>query len=203
MADYVSRYLRVYLVDDHDIVRRGLRDLLAPALDIDVVGDSGSARHAVRALASLAVDVVVLDLRLQDGSGVEVCRSVRAAHPSVCGLLLTSADEDEALRATILAGAAGYVVKLLNSSDIATAIRAVGAGRSLIDKAATAQAKATLETDMDGLSPALTARERRLLTDVVEGWTDDQIAQRQGLSVEDTGAEVAALVDRLLAARPS
>ena len=133
MVTYVPKYLRVYLLDDHDIVRQGLRDLLVPAIDIYVVGDSGSAREATRVIPGLGIDVMVLDLRLQDGTGIDVCRAARAADPSVRGLLLTSSGDDEALTAAILAGAAGYVVKLTRSSDITEAIRRVGAGKSLID----------------------------------------------------------------------
>ena len=99
MTNYVSKYLRVYLLDDHDIVRQGLRDLLVPATDIYVVGDSGSAREATRAIPELGVDVMVLDLRLQDGTGIDVCRAVRAVDPSIRGLLLTSSGDDEALMA--------------------------------------------------------------------------------------------------------
>src|SRR5688500_10202579 len=123
MVNYVPKYLRVYLVDDHDIVRQGLRDLLVPAIDIYVVGDSGSAREAARAIPGLAIDVMVLDLRLQDGTGIDVCRAVRAADPSVPGLPLTSSGAAEALAAAILAPAVGiYVV-----GDSGSAREAAGA----------------------------------------------------------------------------
>ena len=129
MSDYVSRYVRVFLLDDHDIVRQGLRDLLSAATDIHVVGDSASARHAPQAILELQADVMVLDLQLQDGTGIEVCRAVRSVNPSVNGLLLTSSGDDEALVSAILAGAAGYVVKLTRTGDIVAAIRRVATGK--------------------------------------------------------------------------
>ena len=118
MPGYVSSLVKVYLLDDHDIVRRGLRDLLAAARDIHVVGDSSSTRGAARSILELGANVMVLDLQLQDGTGIEVCREVRAIDPSVSGLLLTSFDEDEALAAAILAGAGGYIVKASRGADI-------------------------------------------------------------------------------------
>ncbi len=107
MQGYVPRYHRVYLVDDHDIVRRGLHDLLTRARDLEVVGDSGSAREAVGEILRLEADVMLLDLQLPDGSGIEVCRAVRSVNPSVSGLLLTAAGDEVALAAAVLAGAAG------------------------------------------------------------------------------------------------
>ena len=112
MAAAAGRYVTVYLLDDHDIVRQGLRDLLAPAREVHVVGDSGRAEHAAEAILERGAMVMVLDLQLQDGSGVHVCRQVRAVNPNVQGLLLTSADDDAALAAAVLAGAAGCLVKL-------------------------------------------------------------------------------------------
>ncbi len=179
MASYVRRYLRVYLLDDHDLVRKGLADLLMPATDIDVVGNSGSARDAVRAIPDLEVDVMVLDLRLQDGTGVEVCRAVRSVDPSITGLLLTSSDDDEALVAAMLAGAAGYVIKLAPNSDIIAAIRRVGSGKSLIDPAAAE--RVTQELLTSELRPPLVDDEREILTHVLGGLTDAQIAERMGI----------------------
>ena len=112
-----SRYVDVYLLDDHDLVRQGLRDLLAPARDLRVVGDSGLARNAAGAILRLGAKVMVLDLQLQDGSGIHVCRQVRAADPSVRGLLVTSASDDDALSRRCWR-VVGFVVKLARSSDI-------------------------------------------------------------------------------------
>jgi two-component system, NarL family, response regulator DevR len=196
MTSYVRRYLRVYLVDDHDLVRRGLADLLLPARDVDVVGSSGSAREAVRAIPGLEVDVMVLDLRLQDGTGVDVCRAVRSADPSITGLLLTSSDDDEALAAAMLAGAAGYVIKLASNSDIISAIRRVGSGKSLIDPAM-AQ-RMTRELLTGELRPALVDAERAMLTRILDGLTDAQIAEEMGISLERASSEISALVARVL-----
>ena len=195
MASYVRRYLRVYLLDDHDLVRKGLADLLMPATDIDVVGNSGSARDAVRAIPDLEVDVMVLDLRLQDGTGVEVCRAMRSVDPSITGLLLTSSDDDEALVAAMLAGAAGYVIKLAPNSDIIAAIRRVGAGKSLIDPAA-AQ-RVTQELLASELRPPLVDDEREVLTHVLGGLTDAQIAERMGIPAEHASPAITGLVARI------
>lgn len=197
MTNYVSKYLRVYLLDDHDIVRQGLRDLLVPATDIYVVGDSASARDAARAIPELGVDVMVLDLRLQDGTGIGVCRAVRSVDPSVRGLLLTSSGDDEASEAAILAGAAGYVVKLTRSSDITDAIRKVGAGRSLIDRDTFEHVSRRLLGAVDELRPRLSESELQVLSEVVEGHTDAQIAERWGVPLDATTAQITALIARL------
>ncbi|MGH3508546.1 MAG: response regulator, partial [Nocardioidaceae bacterium] len=188
--------LRVYLLDDHDLVRRGLADLLLPARDIDVVGNSGSARDAVRDIPRLEVDVMVLDLRLQDGTGVEVCRAVRSVDPTITGLMLTSSGDDEALVAAMLAGAAGYVIKLARNSDIISAIRRVGSGKSLIDPAA-AQ-RLTQELTTAELRPPLVDDERELLSLVLEGLTDAEIAERLGVPGDRASARVSALVTRII-----
>ena len=130
--------IRVYLLDDHDVVREGLTFLLEQQEDIVVVGQSASAAEATARIPALRPDVAVLDARLPDGSGIEVCRAVRAVDPSINALILTSYDDDEALFAAIMAGASGYVLKEIRSSDLVTAVRHVAAGRSLIDPAMTA-----------------------------------------------------------------
>ena len=196
MVSYVPRYLRAYLLDDHDLVRKGLADLLMPATDIDVVGDSASARDAVPAILDLEVDVMVLDLRLQDGTGVEVCRAVRSVDPSIVGLLLTSSDDDEALVASMLAGAAGYAIKVARNSDIISAIRRVGAGKSMIDPAA-AQ-RVTQELTTGGPTPPLVDEEREILTHVLRGLTDAQVAEQMGVSRQRASTEITRLVARII-----
>ncbi|HEY0645316.1 MAG TPA: response regulator transcription factor, partial [Nocardioides sp.] len=129
--------IRVYLLDDHDVVREGLRFLLEQQEGIEVVGESASAVEAAARIPALRPDVAVLDARLPDGSGIEVCRTVRAVDPSINALILTSYDDDEALFAAIMAGAAGYVLKEIRSSDLVTAVRHVAEGKSLIDPAMT------------------------------------------------------------------
>jgi two-component system response regulator DevR len=195
MPGYVSKVVKVYLLDDHDIVRRGLRDLLVSARDIQVVGDSSAVDGAARRILELDTDVMVLDLQLQDGTGVEVCRAVRAEDPSVTGLLLTSSDEDEALAAALLAGAGGYIVKASRGADIAGAVRRLGGGRrSMIDHALAEPVIARLRTQR--LTPPLTEHERVLLDHVLAGRTDGEIADLVGADVTEVTPEVAALVGR-------
>src|SRR3954468_23269354 len=131
--------IRVFLLDDHEVVRRGLADLLQAAGDIEMVGESGSAQEATRRIPALRPDVAVLDARLPDGSGIEVCREVRAVDSSIRGLILTSYDDDEALFAAIMAGASGYVLKQVRGPDLVDAVRQVAAGNSLIDPSMTAK----------------------------------------------------------------
>src|SRR3954465_10352440 len=130
--------IRVYLLDDHEVVRRGLHDLLEAEDDIEVVGESGSAVDATHRIPALRPDVAVLDGRLPDGSGIDVCRDIRSIDPTINALILTSYDDDEALFAAIMAGAAGYVLKQIHGTDLVDAIRRVAAGQSLLDPAVTA-----------------------------------------------------------------
>ncbi|MGI8434382.1 MAG: response regulator [Nocardioidaceae bacterium] len=129
--------VRIYLLDDHEIVRRGLRDLFEAEDDFEVVGESGSALEAERRIPALRPDVAVLDARLPDGSGIDVCRAVRSVDPTIRALILTSYDDDEALFAAIMAGAAGYVLKQIGSNDLVDTVRRVAAGQSLLDPAVT------------------------------------------------------------------
>src|SRR3982751_3708867 len=137
MAD--AKKIRVYLLDDHEIVRQGIRTFLEAAGDIEVVGESGSAVDAASRIPALRPDVAVLDGRLPDGSGIEVCRTVRSQDPSINALILTSYDDDEALFSAIMAGAAGYVLKEIHGTDLVDAVRRVAAGQSLLDPAVTAR----------------------------------------------------------------
>src|SRR6187431_2662841 len=131
--------IRIFLLDDHEIVRRGLRELLETVEDFEVVGESGSAAEASRRIPALRPQVAILDARLPDGSGIDVCRDIRSAHPEIAALILTSYDDDEALFAAIMAGAAGYVLKQIRGNDLVDAVRRVAAGQSLLDPAVTAQ----------------------------------------------------------------
>jgi two-component system, NarL family, response regulator DevR len=195
MPGYVSSLVRVYLLDDHDIVRRGLRDLLAAARDIQVVGDSSSTRDAAQAILELETTVMVLDLQLQDGTGIEVCRDVRAVDPSVRGLLLTSYGEDEALTAALLAGASGYIVKSSRGADIIGAVRRLGEGRTMIEPALAEAAIRRLTSQVTG--PALTDRERVLLDLVLQGRTNGEIADHLDAEPGRVGAEIAGLIGRV------
>ncbi len=201
MQGYVPRYHRVYLLDDHDIVRRGLHDLLTRARDIDVVGDSGTVHGAAAEILRLDADVMLLDLQLQDGSGVEVCRAVRSARPSVRGLLLTAAGDDEAAAAAVLAGATGYLVKVTRSNDIVSAIRDERAGTSHLDAAGVERASDLLRAVANSLTPPVTGEERRILDEVLAGRTDSEIVESgggHGTSEADVVAVVARVTTALL-----
>lgn len=199
MAGYVPRYHRVYLLDDHEVVRRGLRDLLVDVNDIDVVGESGSAREAVDQVLALDVDVMLLDLHVPDGTGVEVCRAVRAERPSVHALLLTASGDEEALAASVLAGAAGYLVKLSRTIDVVSAVRGLRAGSSLLTPESRQRGAATLRSLAASLAPPLSEAERRVLGLVLDGRTDSEVAA--ALADEPgaggTAVDVRALVTRL------
>jgi DNA-binding NarL/FixJ family response regulator len=197
MDTYVPRLRRVYLVDDHDIVRRGVRDLLVNAPDIEVVGDSGSVREAVPEILRLDADVMVLDLQLQDGSGIEVCRAVRSVNPSVSGLLFTAADDEVALVAAVLAGAAGYLVKLGRNTDIVGTIRRIRSGRSLMDEDRVLEARQALEWIVDSLSPAVTEQERQLLHQVIDGQTDRQVTDSMESKPDRIDSDIEGLVARV------
>ncbi|AXH97483.1 response regulator [Ornithinimicrobium avium] len=174
----MNERVRVYLLDDHELVRRGLRDLLSVEDDLEVVGESGSAQRATREILDLAPDVAVLDGRLPDGTGIEVCRDVRAANPQIRALILTSYDDDEALFAAIMAGADGYVLKQIAGTDLVEGIRSIAGGRSLIDPSLVTKVMDRLRHgDPQGDKLALlTDQERRILELIAEGMTNRQIA---------------------------
>ena len=194
-----ARRLRVYLLDDHEVVRRGLRDLLEADGDIEVVGESGLAQEATRRIPALRPDVAVLDGRLPDGSGVDVCRDVRAQHPEIAVLILTSYDDDEALFAAIMAGAAGYVLKQIRGTDLVDAVRRVAAGQSLLDPAVTARVLERLRAgpQQDEALAPLTDQERRILELIGEGLTNRQIAERMFLAEKTVKNYVSSLLSKL------
>jgi two-component system response regulator DevR len=195
---YGSKSLRVFLLDDHDIVRRGVRDLLSPARDITIAGESSYARNAIDLIPGLEIDVMVLDVHLQDGTGIEVCRAVRAVDPDVRGLLLTASGDDEATIAAILAGASGFTTKLAQSADLIGTVRAVGSGKQLVDPVVTA----AFVADLEHVTPRLSKHEVDLLTKVAEGMTDSEIAASLGAGLPAVTAEVATLIDRMTGVRP-
>ena len=195
----MSDPIRVYLLDDHDVVRQGLRFLLEQQDDIEVVGESASAVEATARIPALRPDVAVLDARLPDGSGIEVCRSVRAVDPSINALILTSYDDDEALFAAIMAGASGYVLKEIRSSDLVTAVRHVAAGKSLIDPAMTATVLERIRSGPgtpDELA-SLPERERVLLGHIAEGLTNRQIAEEMFLAEKTVKNYVSSILAKL------
>jgi two-component system, NarL family, response regulator DevR len=172
--------IRVFLLDDHDLIRRGLHDLLDAQPDITVVGEAARVSEAVDRIPQLHPDVAILDLRLPDGSGVDVCRQVRAADPAVSCLILTSFDDRHALLAAIAAGASGFVLKEIHSDALLDGVRRAAAGESLLDPAVTAQVLAQLQDDADApaQSNGLTRDELSVLRLVAAGLTDRQVGER-------------------------
>jgi two-component system, NarL family, response regulator DevR len=191
--------IRVYLLDDHEVVRRGLKDLLEADGDILVVGESGLAHEAARRIPALRPHVAVLDGRLPDGSGIDVCREVRSAHPEIAALILTSYDDDEALFSAIMAGAAGYVLKQIRGNDLVDAVRRVAAGQSLLDPAVTARVLDRLRAgpEEDKALAPLTDQERRILELIGEGLTNRQIAERMFLAEKTVKNYVSSLLGKL------
>jgi two-component system response regulator DevR len=199
VADVDAR-IRVFLLDDHEIVRRGLRDLFEAEDDFVVVGESGSAAEAKSRIPALRPDVAVLDGRLPDGSGIDVCRSVRSIDPMIQALILTSYDDDEALFAAIMAGAAGYLLKQIGGTDLVDAVRRVAAGQSLLDPAVTRRVLERLRTgstsDPDELAE-LTVQERKILALIAEGLTNRQIAERIFLAEKTVKNYVSSILMKL------
>lgn len=193
--------IRVYLLDDHELVRRGLHDLLSAEPDLEIVGESGRAVSAPAEIVRLAPDVAVLDGRLPDGSGIEVCRDVRAANPAIRALILTSYDDDEALFSAIMAGADGYVLKQIAGTDLVDGIRTIAAGRSLIDPSLVTKVMERLrhpqaDPRADKLA-LLTEQERRILELIAEGMTNRQIAQTMYLAEKTVKNYVTNLLAKL------
>ncbi|MDQ3896348.1 MAG: response regulator transcription factor [Actinomycetota bacterium] len=175
---------RIFLLDDHEIVRRGLRELLEAEDDLIVIGEAATAEEALNRIAAARPNVAVLDVRLPDGDGVEVCREIRSRHPEINCLMLTSFADDEALFSAILAGASGYVMKQVRGTDLVDAIRRVAQGQSLLDPAVTARVLERLRTPQapDGELAALTDQERKILDHIAEGLTNRQIGERMFLA---------------------
>lgn len=190
--------IRVFLLDDHEVVRRGVRELLEAEPDIEVVGEAGTAGEALARVAGSRPDVAVLDVRLPDGDGVSVCRELRSAHPELACLMLTSFADDEALFDAILAGAAGYVLKQIRGADLVGAVRTVAAGGSLLDPRATAAVMQRLRTPkaLDPLA-TLTDQERRILELIGEGLTNREIGQRMFLAEKTVKNYVSNLLAKL------
>ncbi|GLW50516.1 DNA-binding response regulator [Streptomyces sp. NBRC 14336] len=196
--------IRVFLLDDHEVVRRGVQDLLSVEGDIEVVGEAGTAAEALTRIAATRPDVAVLDVRLPDGSGVEVCREIRSRDESVKCLMLTSYADDEALFEAILAGASGYALKAICGTELLDAVRGVAAGKSLLDPVATARVLERLRDgerakseDRDGKLDALTDQERRILDLIGEGLTNRQIGEELGLAEKTIKNYVSVLLAKL------
>lgn len=169
----------MFILDDHELVRRGMRDLLTEAGGFEVVGESGSAQEGIRRIPALRPNVALLDVRLPDGSGLDVCRAVRTQDDSIKVLIITSFDDEEAMVAAMMAGASGFVLKQVRGTDLAGAVRRVAAGESLLDsdqvEATARRLRAPRPTD--SRIAALTGQERRILNLIVEGMTNRQIGE--------------------------
>ncbi|OYP13160.1 DNA-binding response regulator [Streptomyces sp. FBKL.4005] len=193
--------IRVFLLDDHEVVRRGVRDLLNDEPDIDVIGEAGTVEQALVRVPALRLQVAVLDVRLPDGDGVTVCRELRSRMPELACLMLTSFDDEEALLDSIMAGASGYVLKQIQGSDLVSAVRTVAGGQSLLDASATTKLMARLrgggqEEQPDGLQ-GLTEREREILALIGEGLTNRQIGQRLYLAEKTVKNHISRLLAKL------
>jgi len=193
------RVIRVFLLDDHEVVRRGIADLLTAEGDIEIVGESGSAVDATHRIPALRPNIAVLDARLPDGNGIDVCRDVRAVDPSIQGLILTSYEDDEALFAAIMAGAAGYVLKQIRGTDLVDAVRRVAAGQSLLDPAVTARVLERIRSgsDQPGELKSLTDQERRILEYIAQGLTNHEIAQKMFLADKTVKNYVSSVLAKL------
>ena len=195
----VAEPIRVYLLDDHEIVRRGIRELLESEGDIVVVGESASAQEAARRIPSLRPHVAVLDGRLPDGSGIDVCRDVRSIDPSIRALILTSYDDDDAMFAAIMAGAAGYILKQVRGHDFVDTVRRVAAGQSMLDPAMTAAVLDRVRNGApkDSALEGLTEQEQKILALIGEGLTNRQIAERMYLAEKTVKNYVSSLLAKL------
>jgi DNA-binding NarL/FixJ family response regulator len=191
--------ITVFLLDDHEVVRRGLRDLLATEPGIDVIGEAGTAASALARMTALRPDVAVLDVRLPDGDGVSTCREIRSRLPGTACLMLTSYGDEQALLGAIMAGAAGYVMKQADGAELVSAVRAVAAGESILDHHATRQLMERLRDRKARADPlsALSAQEKRILELIGEGLTNRQIAERMFLSEKTIKNYVSSLLAKL------
>ena len=191
--------IRVFLVDDHEIVRRGLADLLAAEPDIEVVGDAGTVATALSRMSVLRPDVAVLDVRLPDGDGVSACREIRSTLPETACLMVTGYGDDQALLGSIMAGAAGYVMKQASGLELVGAVRTVAAGQSMLDPHAAKRVMERLRERVTSVDPvaALSGQEKRVLDLIGEGLTNRQIAQQMYLSEKTVKNYVSALLTKL------
>ncbi|AZP15461.1 response regulator [Streptomyces aquilus] len=195
--------IRVFLLDDHEVVRRGVADMLDAEPDISVVGDAANAEHALVRAPAVRPHVAVLDVRLPDGDGITVCRELRSRMPELAVLMLTSFDDEEALLDAIMAGASGYVLKQIKGSDLVSAVRTVATGQSMLDPATTARLMRSLRTEpveapaeppeLAGLSP----REREILALIGDGLTNREIGKRLYLSEKTVKNHISRLLAKL------
>ncbi|WP_121251457.1 response regulator [Nocardioides ferulae] len=198
-AEGATGPIRVFLLDDHEIVRRGIKELLESEGDITVIGESGLAEEAARRIPALRPDVAILDGRLPDGSGIDVCREVRSRDPKIAALILTSYDDDEALFSAIMAGAAGYILKQVRGNDFIDTVRRVAAGQSMLDPAVTAQVLERLRSGpkVDPSLKQLTSQEHKILELIGQGMTNRQIAETLFLAEKTVKNYVSSMLSKL------
>jgi two-component system, NarL family, response regulator DevR len=191
--------IRVFLLDDHEIVRRGIADLLEADPELSVVGEAGTAAEALRRIPAVRPDVAVLDARLPDGSGIDVCRDIRSAHPEIRCLILTSYDDNDAIFAAVMAGASGYLLKEIRGNSLVDAIRQVAAGKSLLDPGVTERLLTRLRegAPKDDRLASLTDREREILSLIADGLTNKQIGERLFLAEKTVKNYVSGLLAKL------
>jgi DNA-binding NarL/FixJ family response regulator len=198
-ASDARKNIRVFVLDDHEVVRRGVKELLDAEPDMEVVGEAATAESAVGRVPLLGVDVAVLDVRLPDGDGVEVCREIRSASPGTACLMLTGYGDDRAVLAAIMAGAAGYAMKHAQGMDVVESVRAVAEGRSALGPEAAERVMALLREKAETTDPlaALSSQEKRVLDLIGEGLTNREIAERMFLSEKTVKNYVSALLTKL------
>ena len=191
--------IRVFLLDDHEMVREGIRSLLESDSDIEVVGQAATVAEALSRIPQDQPDVAILDVRLEDGSGIEVCREVRSANPNIRCLMLTSFADDEALYASVMAGAAGYVLKQIRGRDLIEDVRKVANGGSLMDPRAVARVieRLTRPSEADSALSTLSPQEHRLLELIAEGMTNREIAETMFLAEKTIKNYVTGLLSKL------
>jgi DNA-binding NarL/FixJ family response regulator len=194
-----ARKISVFLLDDHEIVRRGVRELLEAEPDIEVIGEAGTAASALVRIPALKPDVAVLDVRLPDGDGVTVCREIRSMMPDLACLMLTSFGDDEALFDAIMAGASGYVLKQIRGTDLVGAVRTIASGESLLDPEAARKVMQRMRDQASRSDPLarLTGQERKILELIGEGLTNRQIGARMYLAEKTVKNYVSALFAKL------
>ena len=191
--------IRIFLLDDHEIVRRGIADVLEAEPGLIVVGEAATATEALRRIPAAQPHVAILDARLPDGSGIDVCRDIRSSAPEVRCLILTSYDDNDALFAAVMAGAAGYLLKEVRSASLVDAVRQVAAGKSLLDPAVTERLLTRLRdgAPQDERLASLTEREREILGLITEGLTNKQIGDRLFLAEKTVKNYVSGLLAKL------
>ncbi|TFC12255.1 response regulator transcription factor [Cryobacterium algoritolerans] len=189
--------IRVFLVDDHEVVRRGIADLINMEADLEVVGEASTARQALARVAATVPDVAVLDVRLPDGSGIDVCRAIRSQNPTVQCLIFTAFDDDEATYAAVLAGASGYVLKDIRGQRLIESIRRAALGEILVTPAVAAHVVSRLGTDRAEPAATLSARERQVLELISRGLTNRQIGEQLELAEKTVKNYVSGLLGKL------